>query len=106
MLGGGFIGDFYTHTLHGQRRQDRVQVIYSRSESSAKRIADRWNIPKWTTNMEEAINDPDIDTVVIALPNHLHLEAVRLCAEAGKAAIGDQTFRKKCKGIKGNAGIS
>jgi predicted dehydrogenase len=87
MLGGGFIGDFYTHTLHGQRRQDRVQVIYSRSESSAKRIADRWNIPKWTTNMEEAINDPDIDTVVIALPNHLHLEAVRLCAEAGKAVL-------------------
>jgi predicted dehydrogenase len=87
MLGGGFIGDFYTHALHGQRRQDRVQVIYSRSEDSAKKIAERWNIPKWTTNMEEAINDPDIDTVVIALPNHLHLEAVKRSAEAGKAVL-------------------
>jgi predicted dehydrogenase len=87
MLGGGFIGDFYTHALHGQRRQDRVQVISSRSEDSAKKIAERWNIPKWTTNMEEAINDPDIDTVVIALPNHLHLEAVKRSAEAGKAVL-------------------
>jgi predicted dehydrogenase len=87
MLGGGFIGDFYIHTLHGQRRLDRVHIIYSRSESSAKKVADRWKISKWTTNMEEAVHDPETDTVVIALPNHLHLEAVRLSAEAGKSIL-------------------
>lgn len=87
MLGGGFIGDFYTHTLHSQRRQDLVKVIYSRSENSAKKIAARWNIPKWTTDMKKAVEDPEIDTVVVALPNHLHLEAVKLSAEAGKSVL-------------------
>ncbi len=87
MIGGGFIGDFYTSTLHSQRRTDRVQIIYSRSESSAKKIAQRWNIPEWTTDMKKAITNPEIDTVVIGLPNHQHLESVKLAAEAGKAIL-------------------
>jgi predicted dehydrogenase len=100
MLGGGFIGDFYTHTLHSQRRQDLVQVIYSRSESSAKKIATRWNIPKWTTNMEEAVRDPAVDTIVVALPNHLHLEAVRISAEAGKSVLVTKPLGRNAKESK------
>jgi predicted dehydrogenase len=87
MLGGGFIGDFYIHALHGHRRPDRVQVVYSRSESSAKKVADRHGIPHWTTDMSEAVNHKDIDTVVVGLPNFQHLEAVRMAAEAGKAVL-------------------
>ena len=87
MLGGGFIGDFYTRALHGHRRTDLVHVLYSRSESTARKTAEQRGIPHWTTNMEEAVNHPDIDTVVVALPNFQHLEAVRLAAEAGKAVL-------------------
>jgi hypothetical protein len=32
MLGAGFIGDFYSHSLHGLRSRDRVHIIYSRYE--------------------------------------------------------------------------
>ena len=37
--------------------------------------------------MSEAVNHPEIDTVIVALPNFLHLEAVRMAAEAGKAVL-------------------
>ncbi len=37
--------------------------------------------------MKEAVNHPDIDTVIVALPNFQHLEAVRMAAEAGKAIL-------------------
>ena len=87
MLGGGFIGDFYTRALHGHRRTDLVHVVYSRSESTARKTAEQRGIPHWTTNMKEAVSHPDIDTVVVALPNFQHLEAVRLAAEAGKAVL-------------------
>lgn len=97
MLGGGFIGDFYIHALHGQRRTDRVQVVYSRSESSARKMAKRWNIATWTTDMKEAVNHPDIDTVVVALPNFQHLEAVRLAAEAGKAVLVTKPLGRNAK---------
>ncbi len=87
MLGAGFIGDFYTYSLHGQRSRDGVQVIYSRDEGRGKAFARKHGIPKWTTSMKEAVNDPEVDIVVVALPNNLHLEAVKLAAKAKKAVF-------------------
>ena len=87
MLGTGLIGMFYTMTLHGPRSQDRVQVVYSRTAERAGQFAAEWQIPRWTTDMAEAINDPQTDVVVIGLPNNLHEEAVRLATQAGKAVL-------------------
>ena len=44
-------------------------------------------IPHGVTDMREAIEHPATDVVVIALPNHLHEEAVTLAARAGKAVL-------------------
>jgi predicted dehydrogenase len=87
MLGTGLIGMFYTMTLHGLRSRDQVQVVYSRSEERASKFAGDWNIPKWTTDMDEAINDPETDVVVIGLPNNLHEKAALAAAKAGKAIL-------------------
>ncbi len=87
MLGTGLIGDFYTQTLHGQRGMDRVRVVYSRSESRGQAFRDRWDIPEHTTDLEAAIRHPETDVVVVALPNHLHEQAVSLAAAAGKAVL-------------------
>lgn len=87
MLGTGLIGMFYTMTLHGKRSRDKVQVVYSRTEERAQQFAKEWNIPKWTTDLPEAINDPETSVVVIGLPNNQHLEAAIMAAEAGKAVL-------------------
>ena len=87
MLGTGLIGMFYTMTLHGQRSRDRVVNVYSRTEERVKAFASEWDIPKYTTSMADAINDPESDTVVIGLPNNLHEEACIMAAEAGKAIL-------------------
>ncbi len=87
MLGTGLIGDFYTMTLHGQRGRDRVEVAYSRSPERGEAFAQRWNIPNHTTSLQEAIEHPGTDTVVVALPNFLHEEAISLIADAGKAVL-------------------
>ena len=87
MLGTGLIGMFYTMTLHNQRGADRVHIVYSRREERATPFAEEWNIPHATTDLVEAINHPETDTVVIGLPNNLHLKAVELAAEAGKAIL-------------------
>jgi predicted dehydrogenase len=87
MLGTGLIGDFYTMTLHGGRSRDRVGVVYSRTEERGTAFAERWDIPRHTTSLREAIEDADTDTVVVGLPNHLHEEAISLAAAAGKAVL-------------------
>ena len=72
LLGTGLIGDFYTATLHGQRNLDRVQVVYSRSAERGEAFKERHGIPESTTDMQAAIDHPDTDTVIVALPNFLH----------------------------------
>jgi len=87
MLGAGFIGDFYTYSLHGLRSRDQVYIINDRDESRARAFAKKHGIPKWTTSMESAIKDPQVELVVVGLPNNLHFDAVKLAASAGKPVL-------------------
>jgi predicted dehydrogenase len=87
MLGSGLIGMFYTMSLHSNRSRDKVTMVYSRTEDRARQFAQEWDVAKYTTDMAEAVNDPDTSVVVVALPNNLHEQAVMLAAEAGKAVL-------------------
>lgn len=87
LLGTGLIGDFYTMTLHGQRGADRIKTVYSRSPERGEAFKARWDIPESTTDMQAAIDHPDTDVVIVALPNHLHEDAVKRVAAAGKAVL-------------------
>ncbi len=83
MLGCGFIGEF--HAL-GLRYVRDAQLVAScdanpeRREAYARRFGSR---PY--ASVEELCADPDVDLVVVSLPNHLHREAVLAAAAAGKA---------------------
>lgn len=87
MLGGGFIGRFYADSLHSGRSKDRVTAVYSRSESTARKFAEDYDTPFWTTDLEAAIAHPDVDVVCIALPNNLHLEATLLAVKHRKGVM-------------------
>jgi predicted dehydrogenase len=87
LLGTGLIGVFYAMSLHGQRGRDRIKVVYSRTQERASQFAADWQIPHGCTDMDEAILHPETDVVIIALPNHLHLEAVLKAAKAGKSIL-------------------
>lgn len=87
MLGSGFIGRFYADSLHGYRSKDRVISVYSRNSESAKKFANDYNVPHYTSDMQESISNSNVDIVCIALPNNLHEEAVNLCCKHNKAVI-------------------
>lgn len=87
ILGGGFIGRFYAESLIGRRGKDQVSVVYARKEETAKRFSKDYNVPVWTTDMEEAVAHPQTDVVIIALPNHVHEDAVMLCVKHKKPVL-------------------
>jgi len=87
MLGTGLIGLFYTRTLHGQRNRDRVHVVYSRSQERAEAFARENGVAIAEPDLERAIAHPETDVVVVGLPNHLHEEAIALCARHRKAVL-------------------
>lgn len=83
LLGSGFIGEFHTR---GLRYVPDVRVAANwgagpeRREAFAARFGSRA-----LDSMDAVCADPDVDLVVVSLPNHLHLEAVRLAVAHGKA---------------------
>ena len=87
LLGSGFIARFYADSILGLRSKDQICTVYARREESARKLAEDYQVPRWTTSMEAAIRDEEVDTVVIALPNHLHEQAVLECVKAGKAVL-------------------
>jgi len=87
LLGTGLIGDFYTTSLHAQRSRDQVRVVYSRSAERGNAFRERWGIPESTTDIQSAIEHPEVDVVVVGIPNFLHEQAVTLAAQAGKAVL-------------------
>ncbi|MCL6524505.1 MAG: Gfo/Idh/MocA family oxidoreductase [Thermoflavifilum sp.] len=87
ILGSGFIARFYADALVSHRRPDRLVSVYSRRTESAEHFAQDYQVPVWTTNMQEAISRPEVDIVCVCLPNHLHEEAVMACVQAEKAVM-------------------
>ncbi|TCC88561.1 Gfo/Idh/MocA family oxidoreductase [Pedobacter frigiditerrae] len=87
ILGSGFIARFYATTLHAQRRRDKIFTVYSRDLSNAQRFAGDYQLEHHTSDMDTAINHPDVDVVLIALPNDLHEVAVEKSARAGKHVL-------------------
>ncbi|MDA8237686.1 MAG: Gfo/Idh/MocA family oxidoreductase [Chloroflexi bacterium] len=83
MLGSGFIGEF--HTL-GLRYVPDARVVANADANPERRaaFASRFGSRPFAT-IEELCADPEVDLVVVSLPNHLHREAVLAAAAAGKA---------------------
>ncbi|HEX6970942.1 MAG TPA: Gfo/Idh/MocA family oxidoreductase [Limnochordia bacterium] len=80
LLGGGFVANFYMLGLKDVPGQ-QVAVVYSRTEETARRFAQKWRIPEATDDLDAVIARNDIDLYLIALPNFLHKEvSLRLSA--------------------------
>src|SRR3979411_96882 len=86
MLGSGFVADFY---MDGLRDVPGAEVVanYSRSQMRAQEFGTRYGIPRQYTTMEALCADPEVQMVVIGLPNHLHVDAARAATMAQKAMV-------------------
>jgi predicted dehydrogenase len=86
MLGSGFVADFYMDAL---RDIPGVTVVanYSRSKARAGEFGKKHLISRQYESVESLCANAEVQMVVVALPNHLHLDAVRVAAAARKAIV-------------------
>jgi len=87
ILGSGFISRFYADSLVAQRRKDTIVSVYSRTEANARKFADDYGVPHYTTSIKDCVSHPDVDAVIIGLSNDMHLTAVLESAAAGKHVL-------------------
>ena len=85
LLGSGFIAESYADALLDVRNAE-LRACYSRSPKRAAAFAEKWKIISAAT-MDEVCADPGVDIVIVAMPNEVHLEAVKIAAKHKKAVI-------------------
>jgi predicted dehydrogenase len=83
MLGSGFIGEFHADGLR-YVRDARVVANWGAGPERRTAFAERFG-SRALDSIDAVCADPAVDLVVVSLPNHLHLEAVRSAADHGKA---------------------
>jgi len=99
LLGCGFVANFYMNGLRDVPNQE-VVTVYSRTRESAESFAQRWKVPEWTTDMTRVVEKPELDLVVIALPNFLHKEAALLACESGKNLVCTKPLARNAQEAK------
>ena len=62
----------------------RIVAVMSRTEKKARAYAERHHIPKWYTDPQELISDPDVNAVYIATPPSSHATFAIMSMHAGK----------------------
>ena len=87
ILGSGFISRFYADALVAQRRKDTIVSVYSRTEANARKFAEDYGVPHFTTSIKECVSHPEVEAVIIGLSNDMHLIAVLESAAAGKHVL-------------------
>jgi predicted dehydrogenase len=61
-----------------------VVAVMSRQEKNARSYAERHGVPKWYTDAQELIDDPDVNAVYIATPPSSHATFAIMAMKAGK----------------------
>ena len=81
LLGFGFMGHNHANRLQALEKEGKLKFV-AVCDTNAQQLADAPEGLKVYHNMDELFSDRDINTVIIAIPNHLHKEAVIKAAEA------------------------
>lgn len=89
VIGMGWMGEVHSRAylnagLHFPAAAARLVVCADFDAARAAKAAATFGFARRAADWREAVNDPEVDLVAIAAPNHLHLEIVRAAAAAGK----------------------
>jgi predicted dehydrogenase len=74
--------------------EPRLQVLCSRRAERAAEGAERWGFARWTTDWRNAVEDGDVDLVVLTTPNDLHAEPAMAALAAGKHVLCEKPLAR------------
>jgi 2-hydroxy-4-carboxymuconate semialdehyde hemiacetal dehydrogenase len=79
-------GAFGVKHLDGIARIEGIEVVSlagGRPEST-KTVAEKYNIPHWTTDLAESLAQPGVEAVILATPTQMHAAQAEQVMRAGK----------------------
>ncbi len=87
-------GNIARQFARGLRSAPDAQLIAvgSRSQASADKFGDEFNVLHRHPTYEALANDPDVDAIYVGTPHPFHCENTLLCLDAGKAVLCEKPF--------------
>ncbi|MCX7281020.1 MAG: Gfo/Idh/MocA family oxidoreductase [Alphaproteobacteria bacterium] len=86
VIGTGFMGRVHLEALRRIEHVDVVEVAAT-SPDKAHAAAEGYNVPKSTSDWQDAMRDPSIDAVHVCTPNDSHFPIAKAALEAGKHVL-------------------
>lgn len=87
----GLIGSQFVSSIHAESLQRcaaaQLVAVASPTPGHAESFARRFNIPHHFTDYRDLLARPDVDLVVVGVPNHLHAPIALAAARAGKHIV-------------------
>ena len=79
-------GAFARKHLEGLKRIKDAEVIsiYGRTAETTEAAAQKYGIPHWTSNFDEALSRPGLEAVILTSPTQVHAEQAIKCMRTGK----------------------
>ena len=83
-IGCGEVTELKSGPAFSEVEGSSVVAVMSRHEKNARGYAERHGIPKWYTDAQELIDDPDVNAIYIATPPSSHATYAIMAMKAGK----------------------
>src|SRR5262245_51891586 len=79
-------GAFAKKHLDGLARIKDAEVItiYGRTAETTKAVAEKYGIPHWTTDFDEALSRQGLEAMILTSPTQVHAEQAVKCIRARK----------------------
>ncbi len=86
LTGGGAIGRKHASAIANIDGVELVTVT-GRVEADTKEFATEFDVPHWTLDFEESLDQPGVDAVILATPTQMHAEQTIASLESGKHTL-------------------
>ena len=93
LLGAGWIMDFHARAVLAHPGAELVAAANWR-EPSLRKLAERYGIPRTTTDWRALAADPEVDAAVIGTPNALHAEQAIAFLRAGRHVLVEKPMAR------------
>jgi len=87
IIGSQFQGDIHACAFKIAPEEAEVVAVASPTPGNAAALAKKYGIPRVFTDYRQMLQEPDIEMVTIAAPNHLHAQMTIDCVQAGKHVV-------------------
>ena len=84
IIGCGDVAEVKSGPAFQKAKQSKLVSVMRRNEEKVKDFAKRHNVPFWTTNALDVLNDRTINAIYIATPPSSHLEYALQAIKLGK----------------------